>query len=319
MKQINLLKQMNLMKLIKLSLILILFVSSTAVTDGLTDKIDSLFVYASSGEIQYRDLVQPAIDSISAIGVEAVPHLINKFITKSARERLTIINILKKIGVPAVPYLNSALNRPEDIVVARICWALGDIADSSAVVSLIEITNHKSWWVREKAADALGKIKSMQASNVIINMLNDDIGQVRKAAVVASGRIKINEAVPSLVHALGDSFYGARMSAREVLVLLDTTIVLQTIWDSIKSTNEILLNNACYLLGEIGSEDALDILSYFLESKNKTIRAQATTAIIKSDPDDECGYLHIFISHEADYFIKVQIESALKINKNVSP
>ncbi|MEA1981896.1 MAG: HEAT repeat domain-containing protein [candidate division Zixibacteria bacterium] len=310
---------MKLMNLIKLNLIILLLIFSTVTADMLTDKIDSLFIYASSGEIQYQDLVQPAIDSIAIIGVEAVPHLINKFSTKSARERLTIINILKKIGVPAVPYLTTALNRPEDIVVARICWSLGSIADSSALESLINVATHKSWWVREKAADALGKIKSMQASSVIINMLNDDIGQVRKAAVVASGRIKINDAIPSLVHALGDSFYGARMSAVEVLVLLDTALVLQTIQDSITSTNEILLNNACYLLGEIGSDDALDILSYFLESKNRIIRAQATTAIIKSDPEDKCGYFHIFISDETDYFINIQIESALKASKNILP
>ncbi|MDF1546080.1 MAG: HEAT repeat domain-containing protein, partial [bacterium] len=95
--------------------------------------VDSIFVIASSGEIKYRDQVQPAIDSLAALGAEISPHLIDKFTTKSARERLTIIQIFKKIGSPSLPYLIPALSRPEPLVVQRVCWALGDVGDTAAV------------------------------------------------------------------------------------------------------------------------------------------------------------------------------------------
>ncbi|MGD8605242.1 MAG: hypothetical protein PVF49_11795, partial [Anaerolineales bacterium] len=41
----------------------------------LEKKLDSLFIIASSGEVRYRDMNEPAMDSIAAYGVDAVPFL----------------------------------------------------------------------------------------------------------------------------------------------------------------------------------------------------------------------------------------------------
>ena len=83
-------------------LLLLTVISGLAAADTeLERKVDSLFVIASSGEVKYRDMVEPAKDSIAAIGADAVPILVDKFTTKSARERWTIIKILEKIGSPA--------------------------------------------------------------------------------------------------------------------------------------------------------------------------------------------------------------------------
>ena len=70
---------------------------------------DSLFVIASSGEVRFRDQNEPAMDSIAAYGVKAVPLLIDKFTTKSARERWTVLWTLQRIGKPAVPDLILAI------------------------------------------------------------------------------------------------------------------------------------------------------------------------------------------------------------------
>ncbi|MCK4460786.1 MAG: HEAT repeat domain-containing protein, partial [candidate division Zixibacteria bacterium] len=113
--------------------------TSAALADDVHKKFDSLFIIASSGGVQFREMVEPAKDSIAAMGEDVVPWLIDKFTTKSARDRWTIIHVLKRIGSPAVPYLVRALKRSDGLVVQRVCWALGDIADSAAVDPLVEV------------------------------------------------------------------------------------------------------------------------------------------------------------------------------------
>ncbi len=302
-------------KVIPLSCLLLLLVigwaDGTFAQQGLERKLESLFVKASSGEVMFREMVEPAKDSIAAFGVDAVPFLVDKFTTKSARERTTIIDILKKIGSPAVPYLIRSLKNPDYLVVQRVCWALGDIGDSSAVEPLMQVSSHKQWQVREQALGALGDIASQRASETIIFSLNDDIGLVRKAASVAAGKTGILTAVQSLVHMLGDDFYGARMSAVDALLKLDTATVLQAVSDSMESANQFVGNLGCYILGEIGSDEAIEILVSQTHSERPTRRACAALAIIKADPDDNCGYRGRILEQETDRLTLLKIKSAI--------
>ena len=280
-------------------------------------KVDSLFVIASSGEIIYKDLVQPAIDSISAMGVDAVAPLIDKLNTNSARERVTINNIFKKIGRPAVPLLIEALRRPDDLAVQRVCSNLGDIRDSSAVVPLLQVSDHPSWQVRENAVDALGKIGDRQAGSTVLAAMSDSVGQVRKAAVVAAGRLDLQDGIAELVHRLGDSFYGARMSAGEVLVTMDTALVVTTLSDSIDSDNELVGDLACQVLGKFGTDLATDILFAQTQSADPDRRAHAAVALIRGDPQDHCGYRQQILEQETDRLTKLKILSAISSVENV--
>jgi HEAT repeat protein len=175
-----------------------LMAQSDPATQAMKKKVDSLFVIASSGELKYRDKVEPAIEAIAKIGVPAAPHLIDKFTTNSARERLTIINILIKIGSPVIPDLVTALSRKEWLVVKRVCWALGDIKDKSAVKPLTQVANHRNWQVREYCIGALGKIGGDEGLSTILAAFDDSLGQVRKAAAYATGEIK-NSVTTSMV------------------------------------------------------------------------------------------------------------------------
>lgn len=296
------------------SIILIGFMMANTVRSQGTikQKIDSLFVIASSGELKYRDLVKPGIDSIAAIGVAAVPILVDKFTTNSARERLTIINILKKIGSPAVPHLIVSLRRSEWLVVSRVCWTLGDIGDSAAVNPLVEACNHSGWQVREKALDALGKIKNNRAEETVLSALDDPIGQVRKAAVVASGKINLLGGINNLVHMLGDDFYGARMSAVSVLAGMDSTLVREALADSLRSENRLVGNLACRVLGLALTEEAVDLLIMQAESTDNNRRAHAIVALITGDPDNHWGYHDQMLEKESDRIVRLKIESAIR-------
>ena len=189
----------------------------------LQNRIDSLFVIASSGELKYRDQVEPAIESMAKLGVKAVSPLIDKFDTRSARERLTLIKILTKIGSPALTDLIDALSRSEWLVVKRVCWTLGDIGDSAAVQPLLGTARHDNWQVREYCIRALGKIGDLRAVEAVINSFDDSVGQVRKSAVVSAGNLKSAETISHLIQIMDDPYYGARLSAVEALLSMDTT------------------------------------------------------------------------------------------------
>lgn len=283
---------------------------------GLEREVDSLFVIASSGEVKYQDMRDPAMDQIAALGVPTVPLLIDKFTTKSARERWTVIWILQRIGSPAVPDLLAALKRNDALVVKRVCWALGDIGDSSAVDGLIGVCRHDDWQVRDQAVGALGKIGDRVASQAVMEALTDTIGQVRKSGVVSCGQLQVNEAVEELVHALGDKFYGARLMAVNSLLQLDTLLVMKTITDSLNSESSSVGDLACRVLGEIGTDDATALLLTQVSSPDPNRRAHAAVALVQADPLDNCGFRKTYYENETDRFVRTKIESAIKSLEN---
>ncbi len=292
---------------------------ASAQEDGdLKRKIDSLFVIASSGEVKYRDMNGPAMDSIAALGAPAVPYLVDKFTTKSARERWTIIWTLQRIGSAAVPYLVESLGRPDPLVVERVCWALGDIKDSAATGPLMAVADNPRWQVRDQAVGALGKIGSKRADDVVMRALSDTIGQVRKSAVVSCGQLAVFEAIPNLVHVLGDDFYGARLMADISLFKLDTATVIETLVDSLNTDNDVTGAQICYMLGRYATDTAFAILrNAALNSRNPERRAHAAVAIILADPDNTRGYREEILNAQDDRWTRLKVESAIYTARHV--
>lgn len=284
--------------------------SASALTKAQEKKFDSLFVLASVGEIKYKDLVQPAKDSIAAMGGEVAVLLIDKLDTKSARERVTILEILKKIGKAAVPELVKALRRQNGLIVERVCNSLAEIADSSAVPGLLSVTAHTRWQVREQSTGALGKCRDPRGNAAVATAMLDTIGQVRKAAAVAAGDLKLNSSTPALIHMLGDDFYGARMCALETLCHLDTANVITILADSILSSNAAIGDRGCAVLGRLHCQGARNMLMEQVKSKDARRRSHAGLALIYSDPADSCGLQKSFVDVETDPRVKLQFRSA---------
>ncbi|MFQ6008335.1 MAG: HEAT repeat domain-containing protein, partial [Candidatus Zixiibacteriota bacterium] len=186
------------------------------------------------------------------------------------------------------------------------------IGDSTAVEPLIGVTNHSRWQVRDQAVGALGKIGDPRAKDAVMLALNDPVEQVRKAAVVSCGKLTIERSIPYLIHALGDRFYGTRLSAVEALLKMDTAKVIAALSDSIYSENDLVGDLCCSLLGEIGSDVAIDLLMIQTDSPDPDRRAHAAMAIIKADPEDNCGYHQVLLEKETDPLNRVKIESALR-------
>jgi len=282
-----------------------------AVSSILDDKIDSLFVIASAGELRYRDMVEPAIDSIAAMGAAAVPWLIDKYDTKSARERLTINNILVKIGADAVPHMVQALHLGDTLQVSRICYSLGEIKDTAALAGLLDVTAHADWRVRSAAAGALGKIGDNRADKTIVRLLADSVETVRKSAAVTAGQLAIEEAVPVMVHMLGDDFYGARLCASESLVKLGHRSI-QAIADSLESDRAMVGDLGCLTLGRIGGDFAAAIITTQLLSDSSTRRVMAVEGINLSNSWLACGAIEILKETEQDETVLFFIDKALE-------
>jgi hypothetical protein len=279
-------------------------------TNSLNEKVDMLFVIASSGELKYRGMVQSAIDSIIAMGAPAVPRLIEKYTTQDARENHTINSILVGIGKPAVPRLVDALSLDNPEQVSRICRSLGEIGDSSAVEPLIDIAFHDDWRVRSSVAVALGKIGDKKADGTVARLLTDDNEIVRKSAAVACRKLKNESAIPALVHMLGDNFYGAAFCASEALVELGQ-IAIDSIADSLNSKNELVGNLGCTTLGKIGGIAAATAIAPQLESTSSLRRALAVEGILLSNSSSACGFVEMIHEEETDSTVLYYMQKVL--------
>ena len=292
---------------------------AVAAQQTLSQKFDSLFVIASSGEVMFTSMVGPAEDSIAAMGVAVVPLLIERFTTYSARERWTVVNCLKKIGSAAVPDLVAALRRPDWEVVQRVAAALGDIADTSAVPALVVAVGHENWQVREQSVRALGLTghPGDGASKSVLGALSDSVEHVRKAAAVACRQFKLQQATPTLVHLLGDSFYGARFTAMEALLVLDTPIVTAVVEDSLDSPNPRLQAFACDLLGALGTADAIKILLERSFVSEGALHSHAVVALARADQDDRYGLFYFLHERESDRLTLLKLESLQRDRSHV--
>jgi HEAT repeat protein len=304
-------KMTNKRQLIILVGILFLIAVPAVFSSDVDNKVDSLFIIASSGEIRYRDMVKPAIDSIAAMGEKAVPRMIEKYDTKDARESHAVSNILEKIGSPAVPYLLEALNVDDAEKISRICYTLGNIKDSSAVDGIIDVCENDDWRARSGAVGALGKIGDRRADETVIRFLSDSVETVRKSAAVAAGRLMIEDAARSLVHMLGDSFYGARMTASESLVKLGEKAI-ESIADSLDSENEMVGNLGCTTLGNIGGIAAAYAIAPQLESESIIRRTMAVEGIYLSNSSLACGFVELMADNETDPTVRFFIEQVIE-------
>ncbi|MDD4052536.1 MAG: HEAT repeat domain-containing protein [candidate division Zixibacteria bacterium] len=203
-----------------LMLILALASAVSAAEDTLKTKIDSIFVVASSGEFKYQKLVGPAEDSIAAMKTAAVPYLIDRLGTTEARERVALENIFRKIGQPAVPFLNQALLTTDSLQLSRVALIIGNLPDTSSVPNLLQVTSNSFYWVRYESIRALGFIKDLRAVPAVQAAMADTNELVRTIAAVSAGHLLDTSLIPALIRALDDNYYGVRMAAKDELAKL---------------------------------------------------------------------------------------------------
>jgi len=215
------------MKRLLVCILLVMLASGACAEETVKAQFDSMFVIASSGSYKYRDMVEPTTEDIAKLGIDVVPYLIDKLGTTVARERVTLENIFRKIGQPAVPLLNDALLDADSLQLSRIALILYYLPDTSSVDNLLKITNNDYYWARYQAVRALGKIGDLKAANAIKDALKDENELVRTMAAVSAGRMGAVNFLAELMAVLDDPYYGVRMTAYEALGGMDSDLKLK--------------------------------------------------------------------------------------------
>ncbi len=177
-------------------------------------RVAHLFVIASEGSVRYRDMVQPAKDTLAMMKEKAAPWLAQKLSTSDARERLTLADIFEKMGKVATPFIIPYLDSSGEDSPRNAARALARIRDSSAVQALLNHMEHPSYSVRSDVATALGKTGDRQSGPVLVlHLLNDPDSDARKSCAVALGLLGDKNNAPALYTALADEFFGVRQTA----------------------------------------------------------------------------------------------------------
>jgi HEAT repeat protein len=238
-------------------------------------RVDQLFLMASSGEVRFRDMVQPAKDSLSAMGETAAIWLSRKLNATDARERLTLADLFEKIGAVAVPYVVPYLDSAGEYMPKNAARCLGRIGDTSATLPLIPQLNNELYAVRSEVATALGKIGDNRATPPLIARLDHEPdSDVRKSCVVALGVIGDTSAVTTVIGFLGDPFYGVRQSAQTALTKMEP-LPVAAMMNAVDDLDGIARHGAIVAVGASDESRAQDRLLGLLDDPDPLIRGFA--------------------------------------------
>jgi len=307
---------MKLNKIFIAACLALLLICSTSYSqenqDSIAALVDTLFLKASSGEVQFRDLVEPSIDELIEMGEAAVPQLITKLPTEDARERHTLENIFRGIGKPAVPYLINALDTDNDYQKRLACACLGKIRDRKATPYLIDLFDYENYTVRASAVTAVGEIKDSSVLSDVISLLADSTETVRKSAAVALGRIRHENAIDDLIDVLDDPHYSVRYSAAGSLVKIGDKSGTRLMERSV-NLDSMALYYAIDVWGKLRYKKADDLLEDYLESGNRRLRGFSAISLAEIKLDKASKKLRRIRERESDPFVLSCIAKAQRI------
>ena len=185
--------------------------------DSLKQLVDSLFILASAGSVQHRDMVEPAKESLREMKENSARYLVRKLNSKDAREIQTLIEILGKMEKAALMPMVSALKSEDNWTVRNACRVLAELKDTTAVPYLLASLTHWDYQVRGYALTAIGNAKDTSAFTWVVEMLNDSVEVVRKSAAYALGESGDERGIDYLVKCFDDPHYSVRLVAAEAL------------------------------------------------------------------------------------------------------
>jgi HEAT repeat protein len=229
--------------------------------------------------VMFRDEVEPSKKALIEMGERAIPQMLTKLDTRSARETHTVVDIFKGIGEVAVPPLIKKLKSRDDYVRRLAIRCLGDIKSPKAIDELAKYADHNDFRTRSGVMHALGQIGDPSASYIVTLGLNDNDELVATSAAVACGKILEGIDPMALIYALSHSYYGVRYSAMNSLVKLGEKSLEPLIEYIETHPRDISVGYAIEALGKIGDKDGINALKKTMKSNTWTIRAHTAQAL----------------------------------------
>ena len=181
------------------------------------EDIETLFMQASAASQKFQYLVKPAREKIIAMGDSAMPFLVDKLNTESARESHALYEMIPKIGKPAVPYLHKVLQDSVKNKIRFTMLILGKIKDENSYPILAEYTQSNNPSYRASSIKALGDLGCSTGIPLFIKGLKDSIVAVRRESAIALQKINNQDAILPLIASTDDEFQEVRYSAEIAL------------------------------------------------------------------------------------------------------
>ena len=303
---------MNKLRYILLTFLLIFPVLSFAQNKPTAAQtVDSLFMRASSGMVMFRDEVEPSKKALIEMGQEAIPEMLTKMDSRSAREILTIVDIFKGIGEPAVVPLAGQLKSRDDYVRRLAIRCLGEIKSPTAISYLTPYAENNDFRTRAGVMDALGRIGDVQGAPIVTKGLFDKDEIVAYSAAVACGRIKQGIDPIALIEVLDHSYYGVRYCAMQSLVELGEASVGPLKQYLASRPVDISTGYVIEALGRLGTKNSLKPLKQTMKSTEWTIRAYTAQALGYSKNKSAIKILKKAAKHETQPLVISNIKSSL--------
>ena len=249
--------------------------------DSVNQVVDSLFIQATTKNINYQDQVPLAKEALGEMGETAVPRLLEKMDTQDARSMHALVDIFKLIGRPAVPYIVDVLAETDPFKRRLAARALGDMKDSTAVDGLLRYTDDPDFRIRAGTVAALGKIGDSRGIEPAVKALGDDDYLVRLDAATALAMFAEPGTIDILIKALSDSYYGVRYKAAQALGNIGEPSVAPVL-NALQSTDD---KTAFYMLieitGNLKDKKLVKPLSEILKSEDPLARAVTVESLGK--------------------------------------
>ena len=310
------------MKKLLLAFMVIFLIPSFAGAEIPKSTLDSLWIRASSGEIRFRDEVQPSKDALIELGSDAVDYLVEKMDTRSAREMHTLVDLLGKIGKPAVAKVCEQLESGDNFRIVLACRILGKIKDTSAIVYLLPHAEDSLYNIRSGVASALGEIGDASASATLVQLAKDSDYLVRKSATVSLGKMPYSEAIDVLIDNLSDDYYGVRYSAATSLIKFGDkskkalegyiTELVNGDFSELPSTRIFGVALALDCLGKIGDKGFSKDIKKIIKSKNDSvIRGYAVLSLKQIGGKSNLRFLKKIAKKEKDIFVNALLSDII--------
>lgn len=200
-----------------------------------------------------RTLHEEAARSLSSIGEQAIPYLINLLGASDKRTvRLRVISILRDFGPTAVPHLEKAIRSLNCNLRQNVCTILASSGNPTLIPKLGPLVFDPVDQVRKEAVTAIGSIGGPEAEKYLITALKDSCPEVGKRAAIFLGRI------------------GGAQAVKALITIIDRKIPFR------RPPDDQIRVAACEALGRLGDQRAVKALSkifremYFFKRHDRT-------------------------------------------------
>ncbi len=214
---------------------------------------------------------------------ETIPQLKENLASNSDRIRTEIMDILSKIGRPAIPALRRALQSNNSFIKLSAIRILGEIGDKKVIYDLIQtLESTKSEQVQVLCAISLAKLKSPAAIESLQRLLNTSKSyDVKVSAIRAIGELQSKDSAILLIKLLEDKKEkpGLKVEAIRALESMDikTSELKKSLVKLVSSNNDKLRMESIYYLFKLGDSRGMKFLR---EDVDEKYPAQAQMAII---------------------------------------